>query len=61
MFGSNFPVERLCRGYEALWRAYDEATTSFPQAQRERMFSGTAREFYRLAPRAQASGASMVS
>jgi predicted TIM-barrel fold metal-dependent hydrolase len=53
MFGSNFPVEKLARDYSELWRAYDQLTAGLPRAERERLFHGTACEFYRIAPSSQ--------
>jgi predicted TIM-barrel fold metal-dependent hydrolase len=53
MFGSNFPVEKLARDYSALWNAYDQLTAGCSRAERERLFHGTACEFYRIAPSAR--------
>lgn len=47
-FGSNFPVDRLYRGYSDLMQAYLQITAEFSPVEREAMFAGTATEFYRL-------------
>jgi predicted TIM-barrel fold metal-dependent hydrolase len=47
-FGSNFPVDRLYRGYAEVMSAYFEITRGFSPVEREAMFSRTAEEFYRL-------------
>jgi predicted TIM-barrel fold metal-dependent hydrolase len=49
MFGSNFPVEKLARDYAVLWEAYAAIAQPLPAADRQRLFAGTAAEFYRLA------------
>lgn len=48
MFGSNFPVDGLMRGYTALWQAYDEVTKSFSDPERDALFYGTASRIYRI-------------
>ncbi|MDJ0929411.1 MAG: amidohydrolase family protein [Gammaproteobacteria bacterium] len=48
MFGSNFPVDKLYRGYVEIWETFAQLTTGFSHAERWALFSGTAREFYRL-------------
>lgn len=48
MFGSNFPVDKLYRPYAAYWSAYDAITRDFSSSERERLFVGTATQFYRL-------------
>lgn len=54
MFGSNFPVEKLVSSYVRLLDAYDQVTSDFGNIERSMLFGGTARLFYRLAPRADA-------
>jgi predicted TIM-barrel fold metal-dependent hydrolase len=49
MFGSNFPVDKLMRGYHELWQAYDDITRSFSEEERAAMFHGTAARVYRIA------------
>ena len=48
MFGSNFPVDKLMRGYRPLWEAYDELTRSFSDPERAAMFHDTAARVYRI-------------
>jgi predicted TIM-barrel fold metal-dependent hydrolase len=48
MFGSNFPVDGLMRGYAALWQAYDELTRAFSDSERDALFHGTASRIYRI-------------
>lgn len=49
MLGSNYPVERGSRGYDALWADFGALLDGFDDAERERIFNGTARAFYRPA------------
>ncbi|MEO6268926.1 MAG: amidohydrolase family protein [Lautropia sp.] len=49
MFGSNFPVDKLMRGYRELWQSYDDITRSFSKEERAAMFHGTAARVYRTA------------
>ena len=48
MFGSNFPVDKLHANYATVWRAYEAIAEDLDTADRDRLFSGTAREFYRI-------------
>jgi predicted TIM-barrel fold metal-dependent hydrolase len=48
MFGSNFPVDGLMRDYASLWRAYDQITHPYADAERDAMFHGTAARLYRI-------------
>ncbi|KQO97631.1 amidohydrolase family protein [Leifsonia sp. Leaf264] len=54
MFGSNFPVDGLYSSLGALYGAFDRITGEFTRSERERLFAGTAREFYRMAGTAAA-------
>lgn len=45
LWGSNFPVDRLYRGYRPLFEAVRDAV---PEADRTAVFEATARRFYRL-------------
>ena len=49
MFGSNFPVDKLYRSYGEYWAAYEALTEDFSESERNAMFSGNARSFYKLA------------
>lgn len=48
MFGSNFPVDKLYRSYDAYWRAYAELLKGCAAGERAAMFTGNASRFYRL-------------
>ena len=48
MFGSNFPVDKLHSAYAQVVAALDKALEACSAEQRERVYSGTARRFYRF-------------
>ncbi len=48
MFGSNFPVDKLHASYSRVWGAFEEITARLDDAAKDRLFGGTARDFYRL-------------
>ena len=48
MFESNFPVDRLSISYPVLWNGLKKIASRYSEAEREAMFSGTARAVYRL-------------
>jgi len=48
MFGSNFPVDKLHKSYDEIWQAYETLTSGYSDEEQERLFEGTAAEFYRL-------------
>jgi predicted TIM-barrel fold metal-dependent hydrolase len=48
-FGSNFPVDKLYASYEDTFGAFFTLTADFSAAERDRMFFGTANNFYRMA------------
>ncbi len=48
MFASNFPVDKLFSSYAAIWTAFDAITAELPEADRAKLFHGTARRVYRL-------------
>lgn len=49
MFESNFPVDKLSCSYVVLWNAFKRISAGFTKAERESLFSGTARRAYRIA------------
>ena len=49
VFGSNFPIEKLWSRYAELVNAYRGALAGLSDADQARVFSGTARDLYRLA------------
>ena len=48
MFGSNFPVDKLHKTWSEIWRAYEHLSASCSADEQERLFAGTAAEFYRI-------------
>jgi predicted TIM-barrel fold metal-dependent hydrolase len=48
MFGSNFPVDKLHKTWNEVWGAYEQITESCSAGEQDRLFAGTAREFYRI-------------
>ncbi len=48
MAESNFPVEKMGIGYAALWNALKRIASGASAAEKEAIFSGTARRVYRL-------------
>lgn len=50
MFASNFPVDRLYSDYPTIFRAFSQITADFTPDERQRLFAGTAIEFYDLSP-----------
>ena len=48
MFESNFPVDRFSLPYRTLWNALKKIAGPYSDAERDRMFRGTAAEVYRL-------------
>ncbi len=49
MFESNFPVDKASLSYRTLWNAFKRIAAPFSETEKDRMFRGTASEFYRLA------------
>ena len=49
MFGSNFPVDKLHASYGRIWNAFETICSGMCDSEQERLFSGTARDFYRIA------------
>jgi predicted TIM-barrel fold metal-dependent hydrolase len=49
MFASNFPVEKVHGSFDAFYCAYDAITAGFSEAERERLFAGSAAAAYRIA------------
>ena len=48
MFASNFPVDGLYSSYTDVFSAFDRITSGFTEADRNDLFAGTARRFYRI-------------
>jgi len=48
LFGSNFPIEKLWTDYAALLAEYRAVLEPFTEAEREQIFSATARRVYRI-------------
>ena len=50
MLESNFPVEKVSVSYRVLYNAFKLITADFSEADKDALFSGTARRVYRLPP-----------
>ena len=48
MFESNFPVDKMGIGWVALWNAFKRIAAGATPAEKQALFSGTARRVYRL-------------
>jgi predicted TIM-barrel fold metal-dependent hydrolase len=48
MFESNFPVEKMGVSFKVLWNAFKRIAAAFSDAEKARLFSGTARDFYSI-------------
>lgn len=48
MFESNFPVDRVSISYRSLWNAFKIIAEPFDEAEKQLLFSGTARRVYSL-------------
>ena len=48
MFASNYPVDMLFSSYDAIWNAYDEITSDFSDADRDKLFKSNAERYYRI-------------
>jgi predicted TIM-barrel fold metal-dependent hydrolase len=48
MFASNFPVDRLYSSFDTLFDAFDGIVAAFSADERQALFAGNARRFYRL-------------
>ena len=50
MFESNFPVDRLSISYRVLWNGLKKMTSDFSEQDKDLLFSGVARQVYRIDP-----------
>lgn len=48
MLGSNFPVDKLHASYSAVWQAFREITGGLSEQERDALFAGNAKRFYRI-------------
>ena len=48
MFESNFPVDKGSYGYAVFWNACKRLASGYSAAEKQMLFAGTARKFYRL-------------
>ncbi|WP_025100135.1 amidohydrolase family protein [Burkholderia sp. A1] len=48
MFASNFPVDRLFGGYQALWHAYARIVGGVSESERRQLFAANAERIYRI-------------
>jgi L-fuconolactonase len=50
MFESNFPVDKCALSYTVLWNAFKKMAARYTEPEKDRMFRGTATQFYQLKP-----------
>ena len=48
MFGSDWPVVEMAASYGDWWAAAQELTSALSEPERQALFGGTAKRFYRL-------------
>jgi len=48
MFGSNFPLDKVCISYRQMWQDFDDATKGFSEDERAALFHDNAVRVYRL-------------
>jgi predicted TIM-barrel fold metal-dependent hydrolase len=48
MFGSNFPVDRLCAKFDEIYRGFNEIVSDYCQQDRDKLFRSNAAEYYRM-------------
>lgn len=48
MFASNFPVDGLRIGYDAMFTAFKDVVADMPRSDQEKLFAGNAARFYRI-------------
>jgi predicted TIM-barrel fold metal-dependent hydrolase len=48
MFASNYPVDRLCHGFDAIWRTFDDITLGLAEDERRALFHDNAVRIYRM-------------
>ena len=48
MFESNFPVDKISVSYGVLWNAFKKIAAPYSDAEKDRLFRGTATQVYRL-------------
>lgn len=56
MFASNFPVDRLCAGFDTIWQGFKSVTRDLEPEVRFALFAGNARRIYRLTDQPSAAG-----
>lgn len=55
MFESNFPADKTSFGYATAWNAFKRLAQPLTAAEKQALFSGTARRFYRLGERGRSA------
>ena len=48
MFGSNFPVDSLMKGYNSVWDAFSASVFLLPRSEQYLIFAGNAERFYQI-------------
>jgi predicted TIM-barrel fold metal-dependent hydrolase len=48
MFGSNFPVDRLCATFDEIYRGFSEIVSDYCEQDRDKLFRSNAAAYYRM-------------
>ena len=48
MFGSNFPVDRLCASFNDIYHGFDEIVSDYSTEVRDKLFRSNAIDYYRI-------------
>jgi len=48
MFGSNFPVDRLCATFNDIYRGFNEIVSDYSHENRGKLFRSNAIDYYRM-------------
>lgn len=48
MFASNYPIDRLCAGFDTIWQGFKTVTSDLGPHTRGMLFAGNARRIYRI-------------
>jgi predicted TIM-barrel fold metal-dependent hydrolase len=49
MFGSNFPVDKLCASFDEIYGGFKRIATRYSREDQSRLFCETARDYYQIA------------
>ena len=48
MFGSNFPVDRLCATFDEIYQGFNEIVSDYCERDRDKLFQSNAADYYRM-------------